>query len=68
MADDGYDVWILNNRGTVVSKAHQYQSTGVGSEYWNFTVHEMAQFDVPAHVHYVLEETGAEKVIFIGHS
>jgi len=68
LVDDGFDVWVLNSRGTVASKGHQYLSTGVGSEYWNFTVHEMAQFDVPAHVRYVKEATAAEEVIFIGHS
>ncbi len=36
--------------------------------YWNFTVHEMAEFDLPAMVNYIVEESGEEQLIYMGHS
>ena len=69
LVEDGYDVWILNSRGTAISNEHLFLSpSDKNSLYWNFTVHEMAQFDLPESVDYILEETGAEQVVYVGHS
>lgn len=53
LVDLGYDIWATNNRGTSYSNGHVNYTTD-DKEFWNFTMHEMAKFDVPAHVHYVL--------------
>lgn len=34
LADNGYDIWMLNSRGTHYSRRHKY--LGNGEEYWNF--------------------------------
>ena len=36
--------------------------------FWNFTWDEMALVDLPTHINYVLAQTGAAKVSYIGHS
>jgi pimeloyl-ACP methyl ester carboxylesterase len=67
LVDDGYDVWITNTRGTLNSNQHvKYRNTQ--SEYWNFSVHDMAKYDVPANLRFIMSKTGAEQIIYMGHS
>jgi len=67
LADLGYDVWLGNNRGNKYSRAHV--SLKVNSrEFWNFTWDQMALFDLPAQVGYVLNHTNRTSVSYVGHS
>ncbi|KAN0027677.1 hypothetical protein ACTFIU_010650 [Dictyostelium citrinum] len=67
LADEGYDVWISNARGTIYSNKHlKYTIDDV--EYWNFSFDEMGQFDLPCIVDYVINVTGNSKVNYISHS
>ena len=72
LADEGYDVWMTNNRGTMHSLGHlrngYYNWRNTFSQYWDFCYDEMAEFDLPANLNYVTEKTGYEKVVYIGHS
>ena len=47
LAEQGYDVWIGNNRGTEYSRGHTTLSaTGASaSEYWDFSWTDMAEDD-----------------------
>lgn len=63
----GYDVWLGNNRGTYSKNAHVVYNAN-DPEFWDFTIDELARFDLPAMVDYVLLETNREKLVFIGHS
>ncbi|KAL4720096.1 hypothetical protein ACJJTC_004440 [Scirpophaga incertulas] len=52
LADAGYDVWMANIRGNKYSKEHiRYKEKS--KEYWNFSWHEVAVFDVPAVIDYI---------------
>lgn len=56
-----------NSRGNHYSRAHT--SLDVNSEeFWKFSWHEMAQYDDPAVIDYVLHVTGQEDLIWVGHS
>ncbi|KAN0039510.1 hypothetical protein ACTA71_007299 [Dictyostelium dimigraforme] len=67
LADQGFDVWISNVRGTIYSNKHvKYNINDV--EYWNFSFDEMSEFDLPSVVDYVINKTGNLKVNYIGHS
>lgn len=71
LADHGFDVWIANNRGTLFSKEHvdpAKNGNSISSDFWNFTFHEMAKYDVIANIRYVKQVTGNEKVSYICHS
>ena len=67
LVDNGYDVWMTNSRGTVYSNEH-ISLTVEDKQFWNFTFHEMAKYDVPANLHYIIWKTGSEKVVYFGHS
>jgi len=67
LADLGYDVWLGNNRGNKYSRAHV--SLKVNSrEFWDFSWDEMALFDLPAQIGYVLNYTNKTSVSYVGHS
>lgn len=67
LSDAGYDVWMGNSRGNTYSKAHKTLSPDQ-TEFWAWSWDEMAQFDLPASIDFVLEKTGYEKLHYIGHS
>jgi len=67
LADSGYDVWFGNSRGNFYSLSHvKYPVDSV--EFWNFTWDDMAQFDLPAVIPYILQLTGLRNLSYIGHS
>lgn len=78
LADLGYDVWLGNVRGNTYSNRHTTYSK-TDKRYWDYSFHEMAQFDVPAVIDYIIEIKSTEnryhmhatdnhKIIYVGHS
>ncbi|EDW12735.1 lipase 1 [Drosophila mojavensis] len=65
--DQGYDVWMGNARGNTYSKNHVRYNENQ-SEFWDFSFHELAIFDLPASIDYVLHETNRTSLHYIGHS
>ncbi|KAL0095708.1 Alpha/Beta hydrolase protein [Phycomyces blakesleeanus] len=66
LVDQGYDVWLGNNRSTGgldhVSMSHK------DPEYWNWGLKELGIYDCVGMVNYVRQTTGQPKVGYIGHS
>lgn len=66
LADKGYDVWIGNGRTTSFSHGHEYL-TEKDEAYWNWSLDELADFDLPSMLHLVTNITN-KKINYIGHS
>ncbi|KAL5293182.1 hypothetical protein ACFFRR_011760 [Megaselia abdita] len=65
--DAGYDVWLANMRGNTYTKKNRYLSPN-SQQFWNYTFHELAIYDLPAMVNHVLKTTYRNKLHYIGHS
>jgi len=67
LADAGFDVWIGNARGNTYSRKH-IKWTTKDDEFWNFSFDEMAKYDLPAMINYVLNVTKQPDLFYVGHS
>uniref|UniRef100_A0A8C3QXG6 Lipase n=1 Tax=Cyanoderma ruficeps TaxID=181631 RepID=A0A8C3QXG6_9PASS len=67
LADSGYDVWLGNSRGTRWSRRHQHLSADQ-VEFWDFSFHDMAMYDLPAAIDFVLQKTGQKQLHYVGYS
>ncbi|KAJ1947647.1 cholesterol esterase [Kickxella alabastrina] len=67
LAEAGYDVWLGNSRGNKYSYKHMKYVPG-DERFWNFSIDEIANIDVPATIDYILNETGASSLTYIGFS
>ena len=59
LADQGYDVWLGNNRGTKWSQAHVTLDKSQKS-FWNWYQEDMGRQDIPTFIDYILDNTGLE--------
>jgi len=67
LADQGYDVWLGNVRGTLFGRKHVTLSAK-DSKFWTYSFDEMAKYDIPAVIDKMLNVTGFEQIYYIGHS
>jgi lysosomal acid lipase/cholesteryl ester hydrolase len=71
LANNGFDVWLGNNRGTLFSHEHKDKdkdSNDMGSEYWDFTFNELAKYDVVSMIDFVKTTSQREKISYVCHS
>ncbi|KAJ2827535.1 cholesterol esterase [Coemansia sp. 'formosensis'] len=67
LAEAGYDVWLGNSRGNKYSYKHIRYAPD-DRRFWDFSIDEIANIDVPTTVSYILKETGAASLTYIGFS
>lgn len=65
LAEQGYDVWLGNNRG--IYEGHISKGSN-DPDYWDWSLDELAQFDFPCMINYVSNYTGHSQITYIGHS
>ncbi|XP_031262211.1 triacylglycerol lipase 2-like [Pistacia vera] len=66
LADNGYDVWIANTRGTKYSSKHESLSPS-DQAYWEWSWDELVTYDLTSFVQFVYNNTG-KKLHYAGHS
>eukprot|EP00271_Cylindrocystis_brebissonii_P008025 TRINITY_DN2203_c0_g1_i4.p1 TRINITY_DN2203_c0_g1~~TRINITY_DN2203_c0_g1_i4.p1 ORF type:complete len:430 (+),score=44.20 TRINITY_DN2203_c0_g1_i4:169-1458(+) len=67
LADAGFDVWLGNARGSRWNLDHVTLAK-TDKAYWDWTFEEMAEFDLPAMLETVCENTGQPRVLVAAHS
>jgi len=67
LVDDGYDVWIGNNRGTEYSQQHDTLKP-TDNDFWMYTWADMGLYDDIANIKMIKEQAGVDKVFYIGYS
>lgn len=67
LADAGYDVWLGNSRGNRYSQKHLSRHHD-SDAFWDFSLDDLARYDVPALVEYVLAYTGYDRLAYVGFS
>jgi len=67
LVDLGYDVWLGNSRGNKYSYKHINLSPKE-DKFWDFSIDDLAIFDLPAMISYVLRQTGRSSISYVGFS
>jgi lysosomal acid lipase/cholesteryl ester hydrolase len=67
LANDGYQVFLGNIRGSKYSMKHQ-KLDPLSREFWRFSFDEIAMFDLPAIINYVLFLTRQNGIFYVGHN
>jgi lysosomal acid lipase/cholesteryl ester hydrolase len=67
LVDNGYDVWLGNNRGNKYSRKHLILSS-TDEKFWNYSLDEFAMFDIPNTIDYILKITQRKNLSYIGFS
>lgn len=63
-----YDVWLFNYRGNRYSRKHVSLNPDSSAKFWQFSMHEIAIYDLRATVDHITAETGHERLFYVGHS
>ncbi|KAK4417888.1 Triacylglycerol lipase 2 [Sesamum alatum] len=66
LADNGFDVWISNVRGTRFSRRHLTLDSN-NSQFWNWTWDDLVTHDLQSVIELVFQQTG-QKTHYVGHS
>lgn len=66
LADAGYDVWLINNRGNGDSMTAVHPPAT--DDFWNFGHDEIGLYDTPAAIDYILDETNQTDLTYVCHS
>jgi lysosomal acid lipase/cholesteryl ester hydrolase len=67
LADAGYDVFLGNTRGNKYSCKHRTMKP-TEEAFWDFSMDQMASFDLPDAVSYIMKVTGVPSLSYIGFS
>lgn len=69
LADEGFDVWLVNNRGTKWSMEHRtLDPVRNKRSFFDYSFEEIGLYDLPAIIDYVLSVTNFKKLFYIGYS
>ena len=64
-------MWLGNNRGSLYGRKHETLKPDKkedSKKFFDYSFFELGKYDLPAQVDYVLEQTGQQKITYLGHS
>ncbi|CAJ2504046.1 Uu.00g114400.m01.CDS01 [Anthostomella pinea] len=67
LVEQGFDVWLGNNRGNKYSKKSIHCSP-TSTQFWNFSIDQFAFHDIPDSINYILDFTRQPSLSYIGFS
>ncbi|KEH15743.1 alpha/beta hydrolase family protein [Medicago truncatula] len=67
LANNGFDVWIPNTRGTKFSRKHTSLDPS-NKTYWDWSWDELVTYEMPAIFDFISKQTGGQKIHYVGHS
>ncbi|XP_064487854.1 lysosomal acid lipase/cholesteryl ester hydrolase-like [Ornithodoros turicata] len=67
LADAGYDVWMINTRGSPYSDQHEYLNRR-SREYLTFSFDDIGRYDLAASIDFILRATGTQQVSLVAWS
>ncbi|WPH05076.1 putative lipase c16a3.12c [Acrodontium crateriforme] len=67
LLEQGFDVWLGNNRGNKYSKKSLHTAP-TDDAFWNFSMDQFAFHDIPDSIDYILETTHQPSLSYIGFS
>ncbi|XP_068620520.1 lipase 3-like [Battus philenor] len=65
LADQGYDVWLGNNRGSRYARRHASKHEAQ-QDFWQYSNDEIALHDTPAMIDYALNTSEQRKLNYVG--
>ena len=65
LANNGYDVWASNSRGSIHSQNHTTLDPDTDPDFWDFTFVDMVN-DHQASIEFILNQTGVESLSYFG--
>jgi len=68
LAEQGYDVWLGNNRGNKYSRKTAHMGNVHQDTFWDYSIDEFCLFDIPDSIHYVLKTAKVDKLSYVGFS
>ncbi|KAL0956251.1 hypothetical protein HGRIS_002405 [Hohenbuehelia grisea] len=67
LAEQGFDVWLGNNRGNKYSKKSLHHGPN-SSKFWDFSIDDFAWHDIPDSIDYIQNVTRVQKLSYVGFS
>ncbi|KAJ3896114.1 Alpha/Beta hydrolase protein [Lentinula edodes] len=67
LVEQGFDVWLGNNRGNKYSKKSIHHGPN-STKFWDFSIDDFAWHDIPDSIQYILDITKAPKLSYVGFS
>ncbi|KAF7315223.1 Triacylglycerol lipase [Mycena indigotica] len=67
LVEQGFDVWLGNNRGNKYSKKSIHHGPN-SSKFWDYSIDDFAWHDIPDSINYILDCTKAKTLSYVGFS